>query len=293
MGRQAAFTALTTASENTAVREAAIDAALRRNPKLRFLVETYPDGAVVEATAIFKAWTQWCEDEGHKPGSKSSFGEAVAKVVATRRAGRRGVTTYLVPPMADIDWAALLGLSDVNAADAAGQRQVNVDTLQPPAPVNAGHGPQCRPDVLPDVDLTLTQAPCPDSLLPHVDVSSRSEKKGEGQKGIEVAEGGLPPPVTYESLHTPEIGVPGVDPPPEHQEPAPQGRRRVVPFLETVTEQVEAALGRLRLSPAHPQAASLCYRELAADGISRNQITLALGALKQQEDDDTDQGSLL
>jgi hypothetical protein len=105
---------LATAAQHHEIREAAIDAALARNPKLRFLCDQFPHGSLddgIAAKALFQRWTDWCGEEGHKPGTAVTFGRDVAKIAGKpRKVGRVKVTTYFIPPMDSFDIPAFLGL---------------------------------------------------------------------------------------------------------------------------------------------------------------------------------------
>lgn len=95
-----------------AVREAAKEAAIERHPLLRFLLELYPDGVSdIEARELYRQWCNWCEREGHKETSSTTFGKDVKKIEAvSHRLTKRG-TRYQIAPMSKFDIASSLGLA--------------------------------------------------------------------------------------------------------------------------------------------------------------------------------------
>jgi len=85
MGAEAMHQTLSNVGGIKAVRDAAIDAALEREPILRFLMERYPAGASkVGASDLFNGWRDWAKEQGHEAGSSTRFGSLVKKVEAVK-----------------------------------------------------------------------------------------------------------------------------------------------------------------------------------------------------------------
>jgi putative DNA primase/helicase len=283
---------LANAAVHDEIRTAAISAAFHRNPKLRFLYETFPDGAVgIASLDLYRQWCSWCEQEGHKPGTHASFSKEVVKVAGEpRRVGKAKVTTLDIPAMVNFDIAAHLGLLD--ATDAAhGRRVVAVDVIPPADQFSTdASNPHCRPpDVHPDAHLTSNQSPCHDSLSIYVDVTSLSKKEGIEEDAGEGRKTGQTPVESQECfVDAPAVHLAGSQPqnPPPCTAPwllqDPGGAGGTARLL-TVTEQVEAVLDAQCISPSHPQARNAAFQTLSGRGISRNQVTAAIDHLRQRE----------
>lgn len=95
-----------------AVMEGSVEQALEQNPILRFLIDTYPDKATVQAAALYAGWKCWCEQNGHQPGSGTYFGSRVKKVVGLSSKETKVATFYEIPAMSSFDLALYLGLKD-------------------------------------------------------------------------------------------------------------------------------------------------------------------------------------
>ncbi|MEO1004175.1 MAG: DUF3854 domain-containing protein [Cyanobacteria bacterium J06638_7] len=183
MSLEEAIDALSTAAADAEILQAAIEAALNRNPKLRFLAEKYPEGGAIEAGELFRQWKLWCLTEGHHHGNKATFCAEVQKVTGKpRRIGQAKVTIYTVPAMEGFDFAAFLGLD-------RGEGRVDADahpgdvgrTPRSPTPGRDGRCPSGsasaqRPG---DVHPKSSQTPRPNSTFAQVDVDSSLEKKRE------------------------------------------------------------------------------------------------------------------
>lgn len=95
-----------------AVREAAKEAAIERHPLLRFLLELYPSGVSdIEARELYRQWCNWCEREGHKETSSTTFGKDIKKIEAVSHRLTKHGTRYQIAPMSEFDVAASLGLA--------------------------------------------------------------------------------------------------------------------------------------------------------------------------------------
>jgi phage/plasmid-associated DNA primase len=112
LGDDAMRDTLKAAGTIAAVMAGSIEQALEQNPHLRFLIETYPDGATVQAAALYDAWKGWCDQNGHQPGSGTTFGSRVKKVEGLGSKQTKVATFYEIPAMAAFDLAAHLGLRD-------------------------------------------------------------------------------------------------------------------------------------------------------------------------------------
>ena len=95
---------------------ASIDHALERDPVVRFLMETYPEGiARIQGRDLFKQWCDWCAQVRHESGSETRFGGLIKKVrvgvgVDAKGAAVRvskGRKVYTVTPMQDFPLGAL------------------------------------------------------------------------------------------------------------------------------------------------------------------------------------------
>ncbi len=94
-----------------AVRVAAAEAALERDPILRFLLETFPDGIErIPAQALFEQWCAWAKAAGHEHGSSTRFGSHVFKVPSVSKKSTNAGNVYRIEPMRDFDVAAHLGI---------------------------------------------------------------------------------------------------------------------------------------------------------------------------------------
>lgn len=112
MGEEAMHEALTNVGRIKAIREAAIDAALEREPILRFLVEAFPDGSAgISGAELFKQWKEWAQAEGHEHGSSTRFGAQVKKVSAVHSTRAKGGRMYRIEPMGGFDLVGHLGIS--------------------------------------------------------------------------------------------------------------------------------------------------------------------------------------
>ena len=83
MGEQAMHSTLANVGSIKAVKTAAEEAALEREPILRFLLETYSAGRTsITAADLFRSWRCWAEAQGHEAGSSTRFGREIKKVDA-------------------------------------------------------------------------------------------------------------------------------------------------------------------------------------------------------------------
>jgi putative DNA primase/helicase len=128
MSQQEMEDALANSGDVEASVAASVDHALERDPVVRFLLETYPDGIDrITARDLFKAWKSWCSDEGHETGSNTRFGGLVKKVlvgdgldvhgVHSRRSGAGKV--YTISTMRDFPLAAYFGCAQLNPTQKA------------------------------------------------------------------------------------------------------------------------------------------------------------------------------
>jgi putative DNA primase/helicase len=133
-----AVNTLAGAGQIEGIREAAIEAAQDRNPRLRFLAEEFPDGRLsITAAELFGRWKRWCEQGGHHHGSRARFSADIQKVTGKpTRAGQVKQTVYTVPAMDRFDWSAHLGLSPAQVD--VDWTQVDVDACDAPATYKTG-----------------------------------------------------------------------------------------------------------------------------------------------------------
>ena len=185
MPLEEALQALATAGQDEGIREAAIEAAWARNPKLRFLAEMFPDGrSEIEAGKLFKEWKQWCEEQGHHHGNQARFSADIQKVTGRpKRVGQAKQTVYDIPAMDGFDYAAHLGLVPAEAVD-ADSPQVDVDSemggRRPPEPASTQ-----RPE-------NVHQTPAPNRIPPQMDTDLSGKKEGQAREGFQEAAGGKP-----------------------------------------------------------------------------------------------------
>lgn len=101
-----------------AIRDAAVDAALERDPVLRFLIERFPDGRdVISAADLYQEWGQWAREEGHEPGSNTSFSRRAKKVGAVQCLRSSLSRGYRIGPMRDFDVALHVGIRRLNPSE--------------------------------------------------------------------------------------------------------------------------------------------------------------------------------
>ena len=73
--------------------DASIEHALERDPVVRFLLETYPEGVDrIKARDLFKQWCGWCAEVRHKTGSETRFGGLIKKVRVGVEVDAQGVS---------------------------------------------------------------------------------------------------------------------------------------------------------------------------------------------------------
>ena len=112
LGDEAMRDTLKTAGTIAAVMDGSIEQALEQNPHLGFLIETYPMAGTVQADGLYKEWKDWCEKNGHQPGSQTTFGRRVKKVEGLGSKKTNAGTFYEIPAMESFDLAMHLGLRD-------------------------------------------------------------------------------------------------------------------------------------------------------------------------------------
>ena len=87
--------------------DASIEHALERDPVVRFLLETYPEGIDrIQGRDLFKQWCGWCSEVRHESGSETRFGGLIKKVRVGVEVDAQGVScrvlkgrrTYSPPP---------------------------------------------------------------------------------------------------------------------------------------------------------------------------------------------------
>jgi P4 family phage/plasmid primase-like protien len=128
MGEQVMDDTLSNAGQIKAIRQAAIDAAIEREPILRFLIETFPAGEKkITAADLFTKWKDWAQAEGHEPGSNTRFGREVKKISAVRLSEDSKSRAYEIQAMGDgvFDLARHLGMGEMPA-------EVQASVLNPP-----------------------------------------------------------------------------------------------------------------------------------------------------------------
>ena len=101
---------------------ASIDHALERDPVVRFLMETYPEGIDrIQGRDLFKQWCGWCSEVRHESGSETRFGGLIKKVRVGVEVDAQGVScrvlkgrrTYSLTPMKDFPLGAYFGVVTV------------------------------------------------------------------------------------------------------------------------------------------------------------------------------------
>ena len=189
MGEQAMHDTLTNVGEIKAVRQAAEDAALEREPILRFLVETFPAGTeAIKAADLFKKWKDWAESEGHNAGSNTKFGRDVKKLDAVHSSEGKTSRSYRIDPMREFDLARHLGMgqADQEASEAVEGWGSNPPPNPPPNP------PQHRSDAS-DAAQTgngggfnppQTLNPPPNPPPSKASAGLESQGRGEGSEGL-------------------------------------------------------------------------------------------------------------
>jgi putative DNA primase/helicase len=102
---------------------ASIEHALERDPVVRFLMESYPEGIDrIQARDLFKTWCSWCSEVRHESGSETRFGGLIKKVRVEGGVDAQGVRfwlskgrrTYSLTPMQDFPLAAYFGVVAVD-----------------------------------------------------------------------------------------------------------------------------------------------------------------------------------
>ena len=102
---------------------ASIEHALERDPLVRFLIETYPEGIErIKGRELFKTWCSWCAEVRHETGSETTFGRLIKKVRVGIRDEVQGVThrllkgrvTYALTPMQVFPLSAYFGVGIVD-----------------------------------------------------------------------------------------------------------------------------------------------------------------------------------
>jgi phage/plasmid-associated DNA primase len=187
MPLEEALQALATAGHVEGIREAAIEAAKSRNPKLRFLAEEFPAGRKgITAEELFRTWKWWCVEEGHHHGNKSRFSADIQKVAGKpKRVGQEKQTTYEIPAMDGFDYAAHLGLAPTAGVD-VDSTQVDVDSEMP-----GRRPPESASTQRPlNVQGNVQQNPVPYSFSLQVDVDLEEKKEGQAREEIQEAERG-------------------------------------------------------------------------------------------------------
>ena len=100
MGEQAMHSTLANVGSIKAVKTAAEEAALEREPILRFLIETYSAGTTsITAADLFRSWRCWAEAQGHEAGSSTRFGREIKKVEAVTFKKTSEGTSYSIEAM--------------------------------------------------------------------------------------------------------------------------------------------------------------------------------------------------
>ena len=102
---------------------ASIEHALERDPLMRFLIETYPEGIErIQGRELFKTWCSWCAEVRHETGSETRFGGLIKKVRVGCGLDAKGVThrvlngrrVYALTSMQDFPLAAYFGVATVD-----------------------------------------------------------------------------------------------------------------------------------------------------------------------------------
>ncbi len=137
MGEQTMHNTLANVGRIKAVKTAAEDAALEREPILRFLLETYWAGATsVTAAELFRSWRCWAEAQGHEAGSSTRFGREIKKIEAVTCSKTKQASTYSIDPMEGFDIARHLGIEepDQEGQETAEELVVGCASNPPPSP---------------------------------------------------------------------------------------------------------------------------------------------------------------
>ena len=136
MGEQTMHNTLANVGSIKAVKTAAEDAALERDPILRFLLETYWAGATsVTAAELFKSWRCWAEAQGHEAGSSTRFGREIKKVEAVTCSKTKSASVYSIDAMEGFNIARHLGIEEPrDGEETADESVVGCASNPPPSP---------------------------------------------------------------------------------------------------------------------------------------------------------------
>ena len=118
------------------IQATSVDALLKVNHWLRFLLETYPNGYVdphdpermeISASQLYWTYQVWMKKEGHKPTTNTTFGESIKRLVRVnscdpdpalpmhKRRTKHG-WVYTIRPMKDLNLVDFFGV-DAGSAD--------------------------------------------------------------------------------------------------------------------------------------------------------------------------------
>jgi P4 family phage/plasmid primase-like protien len=318
MGEQAMHSTLVNVGSIKAVKTAAEDAALEREPILRFLLETYSAGPTsITGADLFRSWRCWAEAQGHEAGSSTRFGREVKKVEAVTFRKTSDGTIYSIDAMQGFNVARHLGIEepDQDGEAAADESVVGCASNPPPNPP-----PGTSPD--PWEQGKAEGKPgsggfnSPPEATHHPNPPPSDALQGRGSDDEVVSVVGFEPKTRIKkevcitsntaNAYTADFALkpttlttrPSIDliPPPAEQieqirqrqaKPKPPAHRTPA----TAAEWVEAALAELRLAPRMehlPEVVAWIKRQPTNPGIAESQIAAALERL-QREDQEVDQ----
>jgi P4 family phage/plasmid primase-like protien len=272
MGEEAMHDTLTNVGQIQAVRQAAEDAALEREPILRFLVETFPDGDQgIKAAELYRKWKNWAESEGHNAGSNTKFGRDVKKLSAVHLSEGKSSRSYKIDPMKTFDLACHLGMGQADQEVHKTGEGWGSNTPQNPPPnpphhrseasdgAQAGSGGGLNPP--------QTSNPPPNPPPSKVSPGQESQAQGEGSEGLspkwcegEKKEGGS----SYGREFCPKPSEPSSTPPPAGLtsiEPLPS---RSKPIADWIPVRLNGLPGWRRSAAARRTSASVMVT--SADG---------------------------
>jgi len=315
MGEQTMHNTLANVGSIKAVKTAAEDAALEREPILRFLLETYGAGATsVTAAELFKSWRCWAEAQGHEAGSSTRFGREIKKVEAVTCSKTKSASVYSIDAMEGFNIARHLGIEDPrDGEETADELVVGCASNPPPSPspdpwtqakaeAKAGGG-----EFNPPPEATHHPNPPPPGAL-----------QGKDSDDAVVSVVGFKPKTYMEkkvcivsntaNAYSAEFAFKPTTPatrpsieliPPQTQLIEQIAQRQAKPSppahpAKTVTEWTELALSELRLAPhpSHLPAVVAWLKDRPSDPMaSRDQLANALARL-HREDQQGDQQDL-
>ena len=324
MGEQAMHSTLANVGSIKAVKTAAEEAALEREPILRFLLETYWAGTTsIKAADLFMSWRRWAEAQGHEAGSSTRFGREIKKVDAVTCTKTKFASKYAIAAMEGFNIARHLGIEepDQEGEETAEESVVGCGSNPPPNPP-----PNSPPNPPPHPWASATwqeeagggEFNPPPKATHHPNPPPPEALQRKGSDGEVVSVVGFEPKTHIErqvcittntaNAYSAEFARKPTTPttrPAIDQIPQPFDQIEQVLRLQskarppahrdpsTVAEWVELGLAELRLAPDNshlPELVAWAKRHPSAPPISHNQLAGALDRLQRDDRDDDQQG---